>query len=407
MSFVYTTAIRKLRTLKKRTKVVPGGQSAGKTYGIIPIEIDYAARNPRTQTSIVAETIPHLRRGAMKDFIEIMQNTGRWQTDHWNKTLLTYTFSNGSYIEFFSADMEDKVRGPRRKRLYVNEGNLLSFETYHHLATRTSESITVDFNPTARFWAHDELDPSTDEDVEWLTLTYKDNEALDAALVKEMEKAKGKAFFNPDLPDDKLFDKTNIKSEYWSNYWAVYGLGQLGVLQGAVFTNWKQVDYMPTYAKLLGYGLDFGYTNDPTALIGIYEADGQIYLDEIIYQKGLSNSELAAMMKSLGVKSTGVIYADSADPKSIAELRTYGFQVMPAKKGSDSVVFGIQIMQDLFFNVTKRSTNLIKELRNYVWLTDRDGKATNVPIDAWNHAIDSVRYYYQSKGQNTGQYAIR
>ena len=388
MSFVYTTAIKKLRKLNKRIKVIPGGTSAGKTYGILPILIDRATKNAGLEISVVSETIPHLRRGAIKDFVKIMQSTGRWISEHWNKTHLVYTFSNGSYIEFFSADQEDKVRGPRRTHLYINECNNVTFDTYHQLSIRTSQEIWLDFNPTHEFWAHREL--ITSDKVEWLTLTYKDNEGLPQSIVEQIEEARIKA----------------DTSEYWANWWKVYGEGQLGSLQGVVFSNWTQVDSLPSNAKLLGYGMDFGYSNDPTTLVGIYEHDGKTYLDELIYRKGLSNSELSNIMKQFDIPRSVMIYADSADPKSIAELRTYGFTMMPAVKGKDSITYGIQVMQDEYFHVTKRSTNLINEFRQYTWMTDREGKTTNAPIDAFNHGLDAVRYFYQSRRKNTGQYRI-
>lgn len=389
MSFVYTTAIRKLRKLQKRIRVVPGGTSAGKTFGIIPILIDTAIKNDGLEISIVSETIPHLRRGAIKDFKKIMQSTNRWIREHWNETHLTYTFSNGSYIEFFSADQEDKVRGPRRTHLYINECNNVAFDTYHQLAIRTSGHIWLDFNPTHEFWVHTELKDSADCD--WLVLTYKDNEGLPQSIVDEIEKAKEKA-------------KT---SEYWANWWRVYGEGSLGMLQGVVFSNWTQVDGIPENAKLIAYGMDFGYSNDPTTLVGLYECDGKTYLDELLYRKGMSNSDIANYLKQVEIPRNAYIYADSADPKSIAELRAYGFTIMPATKGKDSVAYGIQLMQEEYFHVTKRSTNLINELRQYTWLTDRDGKTLNVPIDAWNHCVDSTRYIYQSRRKQSGQYMIR
>ena len=389
MSFVYTTAIRKLRKLNKRIRVVPGGTSAGKTYGILPILIDRAIKTAGLEISVVSETIPHLRRGAIKDFKKIMQSTGRWMREHWNETHLTYTFSNGSFIEFFSAEQEDKVRGPRRTHLYVNECNNITFETYHQLAIRTSVEIWLDFNPTHEFWVHTEL--KGESDCDWMVLTYKDNEGLPESIVTEIEKAKEKA-------------KT---SDYWQNWWNVYGLGQLGMLQGVVFSNWTQVDYLPEHANLIGYGMDFGYSNDPTTLVGIYEADGKTYLDELLYRKGMSNSDIGNYMKQLEIPRSSMIYADSADPKSIAELRTYGFSVMPAQKGKDSIAYGIQLMQDEYFHVTKRSTNMINEFRQYTWLVDKEGKTTNAPIDAFNHCVDSIRYFYQSRRKNSGQYMIR
>lgn len=393
--FQYTTAIRKLRRLSKRIRGVPGGTSAGKTYGILPILIDQAARTPGLEISVVSETIPHLRKGALKDFLKIMKATGRYVDANYNKTLLTYTFSNGAYIEFFSADQEAKVRGPRRNILFINECNNIDFETYHQLAIRTSDVIWLDFNPSSEFWYHTEL--YDDPDFEEVILTYNDNEALADAIIREIEKAKIKAYFNPDLPLPELLNVSNIKNYYWHNWWRVYGLGMVGNLEGVVFSNWKQVDEIPPEAKLLGYAIDFGYTNDPTTLVAAYSWNGKTIWDELIYQAGLTNNDIAAMMKSLGVRKIDFIVADSSEPKSIEEINRYGFRIHPAEKGPDSVNFGIDVLQQEEFYVTKRSINMIQELRKYMWEKDKTGKTLNKPVDAFNHCIDGMRYLATAK----------
>lgn len=310
----------------------------------------------------------------MKDFEKIMKATKRWVEGRFNKTFLKYTFANGSYIEFFSADQESKVRGPRRNVLYINECNNITFETYHQLAIRTDGDIWLDFNPSNTFWVHEEL--TDDEDAQWLTLTYKDNEALAQSIMKEIEKAREKA-------------KT---SNYWDNWWKVYGLGQLGRLEGVIFNNWKQIDTLPDEARLIGYGIDFGYTNDPTTLVSAYYWNGKIIWDELIYQAGLTNPDIAKLLKAKGVKQNDYIVADSAEPKSIAEIKHYGFNIVGAEKGKDSINFGIAILQECEFLITSRSTNLIKELRRYSWDKDKQGKTLNTPIGAFNHCIDPMRY---------------
>ena len=369
MSFIYTTAIRKMRSLKKRIKIVQGGTSAGKTFGILPILIDRAARK-KLEISIVSESIPHLRRGALKDFIKIMQETQRWITPNYNKTLLKYTFSNGSYIEFFSVDQPDKLRGARRDILYINEANNVDFESYQQLAIRTSKEVWVDYNPTHEFWAHTEL--MSDKDSDFIKLTYKDNEALSDSIVKEIEKAKVKA-------------KT---SSYWENWWNVYGLGNIGSLEGVIFSNWKQIDILPKDARLIGYGCDFGYTNDPTAVIEVYTWNGKRILNEICYRTQMVNNDIAKILSS-----SIVTYADSAEPKSIEEIKRTGVYIKGVTKGKDSINFGIQIMQSQEYLVTSSSTNLIKEFRYYSWDKDKNGKVLNKPIDNFNHAIDAVRYH--------------
>lgn len=368
-SFVYTTAIQKLRKLNKRIRVIPGGTSAGKTYGILPILIDHAIKNNNCEISVVSESIPHLRRGALKDFIKIMQSTNRWIQPNYNRSLLKYTFSNGSYIEFFSTDQPDRLRGARRDVLYINECNNIHWESYQQLSIRTKDIIWLDYNPTHEFWAKTELE--NDPDVEYLRLTYQDNEALSENIVKEIEKAKEKA-------------KT---SEYWSNWWNVYGLGLQGSLEGVIFSNWKKIPAIPSEARLIGCGLDFGYSNDPTALIAIYKLNDKRILHEVLYQKGMVNSEIAHYIPK------AITYADSAEPKSIEEIRRQGVHILPVEKGRDSINFGIQVMQTQKYEVTESSTNLIKELRNYCWDNDKTGKTLNKPIDDYNHAIDAIRYH--------------
>jgi len=390
--FVYTSSIKKLRELKKRIRVIPGGSSAGKTFGILPILIDTATKNPMTEISVVSESIPHLRKGALKDFLTLMNATGRYIDSHFNRTLLTYTFTNGSYIEFFSVDNEERVRGPRRNILYINEATNIRFDTYHQLAIRTSGTIWIDFNPSNEFWAHTELSEQDNHDVEWLTLTYKDNEALPQSIVEELEKATVKAFHNPNLPNDELFEENNIKNAYWSNWWKVYGLGQLGALEGVIFSNWSQVETIPVNAKLLGVGIDFGYTNDPTAISALYKFNNEYFIDEVEYKKGMLNKSIADVLRNNGFDEQTKIVADSAEPKSIDEINSYGFYVEGASKGKDSIMFGIEVLQSFHFKITSRSTNIINEFRSYCWDVDKNGKKLNRPIDDFNHAIDGLRY---------------
>lgn len=695
--FRYTTAIDKLRKLKKRIRIIQGGTSAGKTYGILPILIDTAAKSPKIEISVVSETIPHLRKGAMRDFIKIMQATNRFNPDHWNKSNFVYTFGNGAFIEFFSADQQSKVRGPRRDVLYINECNNVDFETYTQLAIRTKETIWLDYNPTNEFWVHTEL--LNDPDSDYLQLTYNDNEALADTIVAEIEKTRTRAFYDPLAAN--LFAEQNIKSAYWANWWKVYGLGEVGSVQGVVFSNWQIVDNLPTDAQLKGVGIDFGFacfsadtkiltqrgeipisevtendfvatrngyrkvlkntcrgiqktitkalkikqksiifratkehkfnvngkwkkygqltkadnlcvlsnltgkslndtrtentrtifitngnkaaniiknccitpsmsitrakfrkgasfiiktethstiqlktllrslrkntrkythqkarkdlslmsekiviqkkigrlvdwlrlnvcnqqqkcvkgaeknisqptyisdfvqkdaiTNgnirqkkttscecangaersftetsitsrelaekrvpicwrkikdvqtlgtqfetvydltiegnpeyfangvlvhncDPTAIVELYVCDGEVYLNEVCYDAGLTNNEIANRLKALKYDFRTIIVADCAEPKSIAEINRYGFKVEPCMKGADSIQFGIDLLQQYRLNVTADSVNLIKELRNYIWDTDKQGNNIGRPIDCFNHLIDALRY---------------
>ena len=383
-----TTAINKILKLKKRVKIIQGGTSAGKTFGILPILIDKATKTPRLEISIVAESIPHLRRGALKDFLNIMKWTNRFFDNRYNKSLLRYEFANGSYIEFFSADDSSKLRGARRDILYINECNNVAFNSYNELSIRTKSDIYLDFNPANEFWVHTELKDEVDSD--FLILTYKDNEALDYRIVKEIEKNKAKS-------------KT---SAYWENWWRVYGEGLVGMLEGVVFSNWKVIDKIPNEAKLLGYGVDFGYSVDPSTIIEVYNLDGKRILNEICYETGLVNTEIAKRMKS-----EVIAYADSSEPKSIEEIRRTGQKIKGVTKGADSINFGIQIMQSQSYLVTSKSANLIKELRSYCWDKDRKtGAQIGKPVDYMNHAIDAVRYHEMEslgRGANFGKYNIR
>jgi phage terminase large subunit len=381
-----TTAINKILRLKKRIKIIQGGTSAGKTFGILPVLIDKAARQNGLEISVVAESIPHLRRGALKDFLKIMKWTNRYYDERFNKTLLRYEFANGSVIEFFSADDSSKLRGARRDILYINECNNVNFEAYNELAIRTKKEVYLDFNPANEFWVHKELKDEPDSD--FLILTYKDNEALDKAIVDQIEKNRDKA----------------ATSTYWANWWRVYGLGEIGSLEGVIFSNWKPIDVIPTEAKLIGIGLDFGYTNDPTAIIEIYNYNGGRIINELKYQTGLLNSDIAKLLPK-----DVVVYADSSEPKSIEEIRRYGITIKGVTKGKDSINYGIDVMQRQTYLVTSNSTNLIKELRSYTWDTDKQGTRLNKPIDNFNHAIDALRYHEMETlglNSNYGKYSI-
>lgn len=365
-----------------------GEQSAGKTYGILPILIDRAAKTELLEISVVSETMPHLKRGAIKDFKKIMKQTGRWSHKHWHETDKKYTFHNGSYIEFFSADNEDRVRGPRRNILYLNEANNVKWETYYQMAIRTDGEIYLDYNPTSEFWVHKEL--IGQPNVEVLTLTYKDNDALSQNIIDELEGNLYKAYHDPFGDHD---DPANIKNKYWENWCRVYLYGQLGMLSGVVYSSWDQVNTIPPGAQLMGYGLDFGYTNDPTVLMACYKYEGKLYFDQVVYQTGLKSRDLADLMKSANVRKDYPIYCDPSSPKIRDEINDYGYSVISANGGPDSINFGISLLQQDKFFVTQRSVDIVKELRSYVWQEDKTGKKINKPIDAFNHGMDAMRYF--------------
>ena len=366
MPFVITKATQKIAKLNKRIRACQGGTAAGKTIGILQVLIDSAQTDKQpTITSIVSESFPHLKKGALRDFLNILETQKYFNRDRWNKTDSFYTFETGSKIEFFSVDQPDKVRGPRRDRLFINEANNIPFETFEQLEVRTNEAIFLDWNPVSEYWFEENLKGKR-EDLEHLILTYRDNEALDENIVRSIELRKGRA-----------------------NWWKVYGEGLLGEVEGKIYRDWALIDVLPKEARLERYGLDFGYTNDPSAIVAIYYFNGGYILDEKLYLKGLSNKELADSLKTY---KPALIIADSAEPKSIDEIRGYGLNISPAEKGHDSVRHGIQIVQDNIISVTKQSVNLIKEYRNYLWMTDKNGKILNEPEPGNDHALDAIRY---------------
>jgi len=384
--FQRTTAINKILALKKRIKIIQGGTSASKTYGCLSVLIDRAAKTPNTEISVVSESIPHLRRGALRDFLKIMKSTQRYVDERYNKSLLKYEFANGSFIEFFSADDSSKLRGGRRSILYINECNSVSFESFNELSIRTKDEVFLDYNPTAEFWVQTELEGQ--DDAEKIILTYKDNEALDKGIIDQIEK--------------------NIKkaetSNYWRNWVNVYVNGVMGRLEGIVFSNWQTIDTIPNEARLIGIGVDFGYTNDPTSIIEVYKMNETRILNEVTYQTGLLNSDIAKILPR-----DVPVYADSAEPKSIADIQRYGITIKGVTKGRDSINYGIDVMQRENYLVTSQSTNLIKELRSYCWDTDKTGKRLNKPISMFDHAIDAVRYHEMETlgmNKNYGSYSI-
>ena len=374
MGFIATTSTQKLLKLGKRIRGVAGGTSAGKTISILQILIDQAQTNPGILISVVSESYPHLKRGALRDFLNIMETTGYYREDEWNKTESTYSFSNRSRIEFFSADQPGKVRGPRRDVLFMNEANNIDYESFDQLRIRTRTTIWLDWNPTNEFWWYTEILPHYD--VDFLTLTYLDNEGLDKSIVDDIESHK-----------------------HNKNWWRVYGEGQLGEVESRIYSDWVIINSVPHEAKLERRGLDFGYTNDPTAIIDVYRYNGGFILDEKLYRKGLSNKEIADFLQNTDDPEC-LIIADSAEPKSIDEIRTYGPNILPAQKGPGSLKQGIQFVQDQRISMTKRSVNLIKEYRNYMWKTDRDGKIINQPEGGLDHLLDALRYALEGYGKS-------
>lgn len=361
-----TSATNRIIALKKKVRAVCGGTSASKTISILLYLIARAQSDKdRTLTSVVAESIPHLKRGAMRDFKNILKDHNYWRDDLWNATDSIYTFETGSQIEFFSADNSDKLRGGRRDRLFMNEANNMPMDVFDQLEVRTKEFCFLDWNPSNEFWFYTEVQPNR-EDVEFITLTYKDNEALSPEIVSAIEARKGN-----------------------KNWWTVYGLGQLGEVEGRIYKDWQIIDEVPHEARLERYGLDFGYSNDPTAIVAVYYYNGGYILDEVAYQKEMSNKMIVDVLKNL---TKSLVIADSSEPKSIDDIKSYGINILGAVKGQGSISYGISTVQEQRISITKKSVNGIKEFRNYLWQTDKNGLIINVPEPGNDHFLDAARY---------------
>lgn len=367
---------------KKPYVVHQGGTSSGKTYAILQVLIMKASTTPGLVITVVGQDIPNLRVGAYRDAQNILYNDAFFTQelkDH-NKSNRVLTFCSGSKIEFNSYNDEIDARSGKRTHSFFNEANGIDFGIFEQISMRTTEQTIIDFNPSARFWAHDVLQGRSD--VDWFVSTFRDN-----------------AFIQPSIREKILsYEPTpeNVKRGTANEFrWMVYGLGEVGRLEGLVFPNFETTNDWPDNYKWRVYGLDWGYTNDPTALVEIRYSEGSLYWRQHIYRKRLTNQSIARLIEDIGIEEE--IIADSAEPKSIAELRNNGLWVRPAKKGKDSVLFGIQLLQDYPIKIYSQSKDLIEEFSSYTWAKDRSGSPTNKPIDDFNHGIDAGRYAIMDK----------
>jgi len=375
-----TTSVfsKNIKAFNRRDRFIinQGGARSSKTFSILQIFLLAAQKAVAPRLfSVVSETFPHLKKGAIRDFIGILEEDGLYNQKMHNKTDNSFSIKSldgkhTSVIEFFSADSGDKVRGPQRDYLFINECNNLSYETFYQLSIRTSSVVFLDYNPVASFWVHEDLIPSlTSEEYEFIQSTYRNNEFLGANQIKDIER---RAAIDP-------------------NFKRVYADGEIGNLEGLIYNNYKIVDFMPPTDKRF-IGVDFGFTNDPTVIIDVRISDGEFYLDQACYETGMFNADIARMIKSIdGYKSLRVL-CDGGDPKTIQDLRRMGINAEGAPKGADSIVNGITFNQSMPANITRRSVETIKEFRNYKWSVDKSGKALNIPIDNWNHSMDAWRY---------------
>lgn len=349
-----------------------GGTGSGKTYNIMMFLLSVALNSENQVITVVSESRPHLDIGAIRILENLCKPLGLWEKSNWNISTARWTSQHtGSLIEFFSADRIDKALGARRDWLYGNEINSLKVGVWDELARR-SENVIGDFNPTSQFWLENWI--SNYDDTKIIKSNYLNNEFLPETERKRIESR---------IKKDKNFRRIHFDCEY-------------GISEGVVFSNWQQVDEMPDGNYI--YGLDYGFSNDPTAMVKVLETREAFYIDEMIYQTGMLNSQIIKRLEDLNIeKRYDEIIADSAEPKSIQEIHNAGFNIKGAVKGADSIRAGIDRLQSKPIYVTKRSTNLIKELRNYCWVTDKDGRPTNKPIDDYNHLIDATRYAISPK----------
>ena len=353
-----------------RTFVNQGGTSSGKTYTLMQVLIYFALVDNGCVITIAGQDLPNLKVGAMRDAKTIINNND-WLRNYFkfNESSSFFQGLNGSIIEFKSYQNEQDAKNGKRDYLFLNEANGVSFSIFWQLSIRTRKKVYIDYNPSERFWAHNELIGR--EDVKLIISDHRGNPFLTKEEHERIE----------NIEDEELHK--------------VYARGLTGKLSGVIFPNFAIVDELPKTDewKLFGFGLDFGFTNDPTALVKVVLAHGELYVDLLIYDTGLTNPKIAEKAKAEGVTRKTQIVADSAEPKSIAELNNLGLWVIPTQKGKDSILLGIDILQRYKINVTRRSTALIEELQSYKWSENKDGKKTNKPIDDFNHAIDALRYF--------------
>lgn len=358
----------------ERTIINQGGTSSGKTYTIIDIMFCLAMVVKNQVLTVVGQDIPNLKKGAYRDAKNIWSNSKLYQ--QWfnkpNESERYFTCVNGSIIEFNSYQDEQDAKSGKRDYLFINEANGIDYKIYWQLATRTKKKVFIDYNPTFRFWAHDLMN---EPDTKVIISDHRHNPYL---TQEQHDRIEG-------ISDKELFK--------------VYARGLTGKIDGLVYTNWVLVDEMPKDYKKRFTGIDFGFTNDPTAIIDVRLSEGELWVDEYEYQTGMLNSDIAKVIKANGISLVDTV-ADSAEPKSIAELRTYGIKIEGAMKGADSIKNGIDILKRYKINITKRSTNIRKEILSYKWKVDRDGNLTNEPIDNFNHALDPIRYVALNKLNN-------
>ena len=373
--------------------VLQGGTSAGKSYSTLQLLLVMAMRSNKVKlVSIVAETLPHLKRGVYRDFIKILMEQDLYHEANHNKTDFIYRLGGWTF-EFFSADNDGKLRGARRDILFVNECNRITWDAFTQLEIRTRDKVFVDFNPVSNFWVHKKLMPMNKGNFSFIKSNYQDNKdhiteefLIDDSIVRSIESRK------------PIYDEANNLISGDENFWKVYGLGEVGSLEGVVFDNWRRCDEIPPVGKWRSFAIDFGFTNDPTCIVEVVYQGGELWVKEHIYETGLTNEDIIKKLHNIGVRLNDEIICDSAEPKSIATIKRAGFRhVRGVKKGPDSITNGIDILKRFKINIHKDSVNTINEFENYLWVKTKDGEMLNKPIDNFNHSIDPIRYVGMEK----------
>mgnify|MGYP003131547945 CR=1 FL=1 len=371
--------------LKSQKKIIveQGGTRSGKTYNILLwIIFSFCTQNTGKIITICRKSFPSLRATVMRDFFDILKTHKMYNEINHNKSSSEYNLYN-NLVEFISLDEPQKVRGRKRDVLFINEANELYFEDWQQLLFRTNQKIILDYNPSDEYsWIYDKV--ITRDDADFYITTYKDNTFLEQALIKEIERLK----------------------ETDPQYWQIYGLGQKGISKATIFN--YQESNIPEDAEFLSMGVDYGYTNDPTAHISVYKKGHNLYIEEHLYKTMMTAEDIHSHFKILNVGDK-IIYSDSSEPRLNDYLRRTGWNIRPTKKGRDSIIAGIDLLKRYKLFVTPNSQNLIQEFRNYKWSEDKTGKLTNIPIDRNNHLLDSLRYatFNILSKPNFGKYAIQ
>ncbi len=357
------------------TVINQGGSHSGKTFAITQVLFCRACSIEKQVITVVGQDIPNLKAGALRDALSIYNSAEilRRLVKSYNKTDRTFEFNNGSIIEYKSFKNAQDAKSGKRDYLFVNEANGISWDIFSELALRTKKQIFVDYNPNSEFWVHDKLIGKPG--VQLIISDYRHNPFVVGHLRNKLESLK----------------KEDVES------WRVYARGLTGKIAGLILNNWHICEKIPDDARLIAVGLDFGFTNDETGCVFVYRQNGELWVNEAFYETGLTNPDISAKLLECGITRNTEIIADSAEPKSIEELRRMGWNITGAKKGADSVNSSIDVLKRYRINVTRTSVNLRNELGRYKWKTDHTGKPLNMPVDSWNHLIDPLRYVALNK----------